>query len=276
MTKFDYRGRTYVIAGYDERDYIFKRIQEEQTFFEQATLEFIAKRRLRGTYLDIGANIGNHALFFLTQTECEQLIAVEGNADVIPILKSNLARNLPAGGNYTVVEDFLSNDAQVFFNRDRTGNVGSSFLTRVQLGLDSHPVSARRLDEIVDANMKVSYLKLDVEGHELEVLKSGSALLRSDRPEICVEVISTAPDEITSYLRSFGYLPLTAFPEGNLYYVTFPRWVIVLMQAFATLPDFVYTRIAWRFVRIFAILTRRLSPSFYGSHIPSYPRATAA
>jgi FkbM family methyltransferase len=269
---FNYRDRSYVITGYDDGDYILGKIRERETFFEKDVLEFIARRRLRGIYVDVGANIGNHTLFFLTQTKSEHVIAVEGNADVVPVLKSNLRRNVANSDSYTVLEYFLSNHERVFFNRGRSGNVGSSFVTSVQLGLDSSPVSTYRLDEIVDRKRKVSLLKLDVEGHELEVLDSGREILTTHQPEVCAEVISTTSAEITAYLCRYGYLPLMAFPEGNWYYIVFPRWLIFIVQILANLPDVISTRTCWRMIRIFALLSGRLSPSLYSSHIPTYGR----
>jgi FkbM family methyltransferase len=92
------------------------------------------------------------------------------------------------------------------------------------------PVRIDRLDSILHACHfeKVDFVKLDVEGGELSVLKGGPELLRRQpRPVILVEVqeIRTKPwgypaRDIVHFLSCAGYLWFRPLPNGNLEGIT--------------------------------------------------------
>ncbi len=51
----------------------------------------------------------------------------------------------------------------------------------------------------------VSFIKVDVEGHELEVLRGAEATLRRCRPMLLVEVKRRTFDAVTTFLEDLGY-----------------------------------------------------------------------
>jgi FkbM family methyltransferase len=53
---------------------------------------------------------------------------------------------------------------------------------------DSCVVSLRTLDELLDGERPVSFIKCDVEGHEQQVLRGAAGLIGRDRPSVFVEV----------------------------------------------------------------------------------------
>jgi FkbM family methyltransferase len=66
-----------------------------------------------------------------------------------------------------------------------------------------------RLDDVVDPEAQVAFLKCDVEGHERDVFEGGARLLERSRPVILVEIErrhahSDVPGTIAS-LESMGY-----------------------------------------------------------------------
>ena len=68
----------------------------------------------------------------------------------------------------------------------------------------------RRLDDIVaGVKSRVSFIKVDVEGHELEVFKGGVEALRQHRPNLLVEIEqrhSPVPIEETfGFIQEQGY-----------------------------------------------------------------------
>lgn len=75
-------------------------------------------------------------------------------------------------------------------------------------------VQLRRLDSLLaDRRRPISFLKLDVEGHELPVVQGGWELLKADRPALLIEVAGdldapgTAPARLTALLSELGYTP---------------------------------------------------------------------
>ena len=69
-----------------------------------------------------------------------------------------------------------------------------------------------------DLNKKVSFVKIDVQGHELPVLRGGQQFLQSDRPTLLVEIeqrLSPTPIQQTfEFLQSLGYVGYFYKPGG--------------------------------------------------------------
>lgn len=83
---------------------------------------------------------------------------------------------------------------------------------RAATAYDTAPVEARRLDDMVEEGAvpaEVGFVKCDVEGHELAVLRGAGALLRRCRPTILMEIEQrhqdTPIEEIFALLKECGY-----------------------------------------------------------------------
>lgn len=71
-------------------------------------------------------------------------------------------------------------------------------------------VRTRRLDDVLaNANRPVSFLKIDVEGHELEVLAGAECTLRKHRPNILIEInndLGVRPvEQVFERILALGY-----------------------------------------------------------------------
>jgi FkbM family methyltransferase len=63
-------------------------------FYETEELNLIIQHYTHGgTFVDIGANIGNHAIYIARFTKSPKIIVFEPNPTAISILKTNLALN---------------------------------------------------------------------------------------------------------------------------------------------------------------------------------------
>ena len=75
-------------------------------------------------------------------------------------------------------------------------------------------VRVERLDDYLDHWQKarpISFIKCDVEGHELNVFRGGERLLTKDRPILMFECHLPQSDELFEYLQSLGYFGGYAF-----------------------------------------------------------------
>jgi FkbM family methyltransferase len=75
---------------------------------------------------------------------------------------------------------------------------------------DVMEVQVRPLDELFDdGSQRVDFIKCDVEGHELEVLRGASRILERSRPALVVEIEQRhrqgSIEETFDYLERFGY-----------------------------------------------------------------------
>lgn len=73
-------------------------------------------------------------------------------------------------------------------------------------------VPLRRLDDLVPREHRVDFIKVDVEGAELDVLRGAAGLLRASRPVVlfestksCMERFGRTPGETFEFLASIGY-----------------------------------------------------------------------
>jgi len=92
--QFQFDGIDYEFLGVHD-EHIFKQVP----WYEQKLLEYIQGLGLRGVYIDVGGNIGNHSLFFLNHCPSTKLYVFEPEPLCYNILEGNL--NVNARGKYT-------------------------------------------------------------------------------------------------------------------------------------------------------------------------------
>jgi FkbM family methyltransferase len=80
------------------------------------------------------------------------------------------------------------------------------------------PVRVASLDELLPPDVPISFVKCDVEGHELSVLRGGESILRRFRPALLLEVEQrhheTSIDGIFEYVEGLGYRGWCVGPQG--------------------------------------------------------------
>jgi FkbM family methyltransferase len=170
--------------------------------------------------LDIGANTGHFTLLFSHIVGSSgEVHAFEPVPPTFAVLKENLARRCWYR-NVTVNNLALSDSAgevpMYLPNKDH----GQASLAKHHAGSWSNnaPVETFQchkltLDEYARSlTRRINFIKIDVEGAELLVLKGAAATLRKDRPTIFFEIsddwskgFGYTPEDVLSHLRSCGY-----------------------------------------------------------------------
>jgi FkbM family methyltransferase len=155
-----------------------------------------------GAAIDIGANIGNHSLYFADYFQ--NVLSFEPHAQTFKLLELNstLLNNITcirAG-----ISDFCGN---VDLDSDPT-NFGLSRIVDAETSR-SQVIEVDALDHFVPKDMKVNLIKLDVEWHELRALRGCEKIIRANFPVILFE---QQKDEFVSgsspaieFLRELGY-----------------------------------------------------------------------
>ena len=159
--------KTENIAGYKMRycdfgsfTYLFRELflNQEYSFGTKNTKPFI---------LDCGSNIGMSVLYFKIRFPEAEIIAFEPDKDAFACLKENVSFNVLK--NVTVNNTAVSKrEGPVGFWRGtgKSGALGNTIYANPLKGMV--PAESTRLSKYVDR--KVDFLKLDVEGAELEVI----------------------------------------------------------------------------------------------------------
>lgn len=159
---------------------------------------------LKGTVIDIGANIGTHSIFYASH--CTSLICFEPNPVAFECLSHNL-RNVNAqlydvalGADYGKIDLIPQNQ-----------NYGANYT------VPGSSIEVWPLDFMIDELSSCDFIKIDAEGDELLILQGGATVIREFKPVICIEINEhtlsrkgTSGNEVLLYLESLGYeLPKT-------------------------------------------------------------------
>ena len=143
-----------------------------------------------GLFVDVGANIGYHALYVARSFPSARVIAVEPN----PLVRAQLERNrrLNHADNVEVLGCALADkpgQVTLWAQDERDYNRGRSSLQRnADLGPDiaAVAVECRTLDALV-GERRLDVLKLDTQGTELAVLAGARRTIARCRPLIVLE-----------------------------------------------------------------------------------------
>jgi FkbM family methyltransferase len=202
-------------------DVIAREIAKRATFFELDLLEHLALFGPRGgVFVDVGANIGNHSVFF-GKFLAHHVVAIEPHPALGGILRRNLEANairnasvLPFAVGARRAEGRITPSA----GRLNIGATRVVALYDAEQAAEQNPaetpdtVPVRPLDEALLAldpaarEQPVTLVKIDVEGMELDVLHGASELLSRQRPQLVIELMSEqARTSVRSFLTQFGY-----------------------------------------------------------------------
>lgn len=161
------------------------------------------------TVLDVGACWGDTALYFAHEVgPAGEVLALEFLPQNLDILSDNLAWNPSLSERIRVVPRAAwSRSAETMYFTDH-GPATQVVADRS----DACPleVVTLALDDLVEEEqIQVGFLKMDIEGAELEALRGAERTLRRQRPELAISVYHRPQDfaEIPGYLASLdlGY-----------------------------------------------------------------------
>lgn len=180
---------------------------------EPITTKLLKKELVKGMVcLDIGSNIGYYALLERKLVEDEgKVIAIEPSPLNVSYLKNNINRN-----GFTNIETFnfalSSSDCEVRFLMDAKSNLSKVVNENDYcLGGSVIRVPARSLDSFSEQYSfdKLDFLRMDVEGHEMEIFRGGSRTIERFKPALLIEchtlnMLKGMVDLLRS-LQSIGY-----------------------------------------------------------------------
>jgi FkbM family methyltransferase len=157
--------------------------------------------------VDVGANVGHHALF--AATRCHRVIAIEPFPPLVARLRQKIDDNHLT--NVTVVACGLGDrGGQLQYTPPASHNTGTgSFAHPASAG--SIPLPIRRGDDVlVDVEARPNFIKIDTEGFERLVLRGLARTLADARPLVFFE---WSPGDLAD-----GDHARDLFPERYLFY----------------------------------------------------------
>lgn len=187
-------------SGFVEPPYVYGPLLKDQVY-EESFLEHIRSLDRRGEYVDIGAHLGTHTVWFALLCPSSQVHSFEPVGRFADVVRRNITAN-GLSDQVTVHQVGLS---------DRAGNAVNRLSPEHQKGFVSDPGWAEesfdivRLDDVL-RRRPIAVIKLDVEGMEAAALRGAGRLLSRWRPVVYAEAHSPKlVKEIEQVLRPYGY-----------------------------------------------------------------------
>lgn len=165
-----------------------------------------------GSVIDVGANIGYYSIIASELVEGGNIVSFEPVSKTFKRLLVNVlplsnvkAHQVACGSDNGKINIYAFGDSISAGSRISSPEIDVPYTVE--------EVQMIKLDYFVDG--KVDVVKIDVEGYELNVLKGMKKIISSNpNIKILLEVnndlltkVSTSPQEVFSYLKSFGLLP---------------------------------------------------------------------
>ena len=193
MTSIEGSVSSGIVAG--KKIYFFvnnkndeiQRHHAEGKFYEDEELAIIKEFFPRGgVFVDVGANVGNHTIYACKFLPLTQAIVIEPNPPAIEILRINMALN----------------------GLDRLVD-----LSHLGKGLYDKRAHAQGLvpgDELL-LDRRVDFIKLDVEGLEMEVLGGLAGTIAKWRPRLFIEVSDNKARAFETWANQHDYVTVRRY-----------------------------------------------------------------
>lgn len=209
-----------------DNDVIGRRIRTQGAYEPEvlAAIDAVAAGagRSAGVALDIGANIGNHAVSMARSFS--RVVAFEPHPVMAAALRANALLN--GCSNLQVMEMALSaHVGDGVLQQQRPDHSGTLELAADGASAMDAPgrvaVQLMRgddvLDRVLEPGERVTLIKIDVEGAELPALQGLAACLQRDHPVICFEVRHPAEGQLVrAFLEDAGYRDFQAIRASRI------------------------------------------------------------
>ena len=174
-------------------------------------LDYIAEMGSDCIMLDIGSNVGAYSLMLSGNKKIKKIHAIEALPECVNEIRKNVRMN-QLESKINVIHQAVS-DAErnvVFLRTKQFGGdsaILESYLFGRNPGDEEIKVTTGRLDDIVKSDLPDIIIKIDVEGHEYEVLKGAIQILKNNKGWIQCEIHESSPNktELITFLESIGW-----------------------------------------------------------------------
>jgi FkbM family methyltransferase len=172
--------------------------------------EFVNRARRARGIIDVGANAGLYTYHAVAVSPQVPLLALEPIAELAELLRANLYRNGRAVARVAnVAASDTAGEAEFFVaDSDEVSSLQSAHVQAYEGNAGSRRlVRTATLDQLVREHRfgHVDLIKIDVEGHELSVLRGATETLRIHRPAVFLEVKSANANDASALLHANGY-----------------------------------------------------------------------
>jgi FkbM family methyltransferase len=164
-------------------------------------------------FVDVGAHIGSYAIPIAKNAQ--KVIAFEPNKDSFDLLTKNIAlnhltnieaHNIAVSKKRGAVSFIYGHESiySMIMDSDQSTNVEVTENAKPNNN-NIHLVNTTDLDSALSKEDRVDWIKIDVEGHEVDALEGAIQTIRIHKPKIIIEIWPKNMAKIKTMVHSFGY-----------------------------------------------------------------------
>lgn len=206
------------INGYAD-EYIFENIEKTHDFYEADTLKkWSGLIKDPQVIFDIGANLGNHTLYWATKLNPKIIYSFEPLKANLECLQSNCEDNQLQERVVIVPKAVGRQNGFVQIKNYDESNLGSTSFEMPQSDNTSE-TPLITVDDFVEENQldQLDFVKIDTEGFECEVLAGMHQSIQRFHPAIWVEVSADTVRKVNQLLEQMGYFLADAIKSNLLF-----------------------------------------------------------
>lgn len=187
------------LSGY-QGEYVFEKIRNNQCFYEQEVLDKWVLPNSYNVIYDIGANIGNHSIYFSYNFPRANIYSFEPMKENYMLLENNIKEN---NFNNTTLFNFALGMSEMEASMEFRVENNNGTASINENSENGEKVMVKVLDEL---NLPLpNFVKIDVEGFELNVLKGMKRILIQSKPDLWIEVDEENSTQVIDFLSELGY-----------------------------------------------------------------------
>jgi FkbM family methyltransferase len=199
IQSFEFNERIFRFFINNENDEISKYLIGG-TFYEEEELRLISSYvSAEDSIIDVGANIGNHSIYFASVLGCKNILTFEMNQTAQAIADINYLLNS--------LSNIVTKSGYALGKSNGSGRISAEEhnLGGATLILDDNgPVKVLRGDDVI-GDFKPTFIKIDVEGGEHDVLAGFEETIRRFRPKLFIEVHESNEQRLATWIAANGY-----------------------------------------------------------------------
>lgn len=230
---FSYNGQEYHFEVENPKDEV-QRHHAQGKFYEQRWLETHARFiPAWGIIVDVGANVGNHTIYYLKHLKIANVIAFEPNPAAKKLFFKNLELNglldaknehgFPLIPEHHIKQKLAlgSSPRRAKIHQADPNNLGGACVSS-EGNIDIEVV---RFDDVWSIDDLIDFVKIDVEGMEMDVLKGFHQTITKWRPVIAIELGAENKREFQLWLQRNRYMIIDAYIgyRGIYNYIVIPQ-----------------------------------------------------
>ena len=183
-----------------------------------------------GKVIEIGANIGTSILPHVKNCPDLEFLLYEPVPVFYELLQENHKTYNKTGNTKIEQAAFGAIKDEIIEINIGLGTAGKTSLVHYQMKDDTLKIRTQTVDDTFKS-VAIALMKIDVDGHELGVLKGSYKTLQEQHPQLFLEFaprvmqdIAQSPMEMTSYLKDLGYDCIKIWDHDAQYIKTTSDW----------------------------------------------------